>query len=310
MAPPFLVAAWPALVVHAVMLFGGGVHRRLAAQPPAPPSLASPACEDARDASDSDGDGLTDACELALAQAWAPRLLADPADCSWTGESAARRLAGGYFFAVTPLSMDGRGARIAYLPAYLHDCGWRGMQRLLRFGRTNAHAGDSELIVIDAARGADAVWRVSGVFLSAHCGGRSGGRCRWFRGSALADFRWAGRPGDLGADIWVARDKHANYPSRNACESGHWLQERCASKPIAYRFPIRSHAQNIGSRHAPALAGAGCVDGAALPVPAAGALCVNTECFWDPRRPFAGWQGAGKSSADAYSVILERFARM
>ena len=299
------------LLRHAVMLIAFQNPARLHAQSPLPPaSFAAPACEAAAKAADSDADGVTDACELSLARGWAPWLLADPADCAWTGGSSERRLAGGYFFAAEALSVDGGAIRIAYLPAYFRDCGWRGIQRVLRLGRANAHAGDSELIIIDVVRGADASWRPSAVFLSAHCGGRSGGRCRWFQGSGLGGFHWRGRSNEVRPDVWVARDKHANYPSRRACESGHWLQETCASQPVAYRFPIRSHAQNIGSRRVPAFGGMGCVDGGALPIPAAGVLPESSECFWDSRRRFTGWQGAGEGSADAYAEILERFARM
>ena len=61
--------------------------------PPRP--LVPDPCAQVAFSGDADADGLTDTCELALARAWAPTLLADPADCSWTGEPRARRLAGG-----------------------------------------------------------------------------------------------------------------------------------------------------------------------------------------------------------------------
>ena len=308
LTPRSLLRGGPTLLGHAVMLLGLQV---LGAQQPATlPSLRERTCDAVVAGDDSDADGLPDACELALARGWAPRLLADPADCAWTGDRGERRLTGAYLFAVEPLSTSRGAVRIAYLPAYFRDCGWRGIQRVLRLGRTNAHAGDSELIVVDVARNPDASWRPSAVFVSAHCGGRSGGRCRWFRGSELAEFRWTGRATQLGPEIWVARDKHANYPSRKACESGHWRQERCASRAVGYRFPIRSHGQNIGSRRVPAFGGTGCIDGGTLPLPATGALPGSTECFWKRQWPFAGWQGAGKGSADAYSAVLERFGRM
>src|SRR6185503_11588916 len=115
-----------------------------------------------------------------------PELLVDSGDCLWS--AADQRLAGGYFYVVQPLTASSDSIRLAYLPAYFRDCGWHGTQRLIRLGRSNGHAGDSELILLDVARDTAGAWRTVGVFLSAHCFGGSDGRCRWFRGAELGDF--------------------------------------------------------------------------------------------------------------------------
>jgi len=158
-------------------------------------------------------------------------------------------LVGGYFYVVHPLNSARDSVRIVFLPAYFRDCGWRGLQRILRFGRGAAHAGDSEVIAVDIRRLGEDTWQTTGVFLSAHCFGRSDGRCRWFRDRDLEELAWTSGP--LSAPrVWVARDKHANYPNQKACESGHWHQERCGGAGRQYRFPVRSIEQNLGTRHA------------------------------------------------------------
>ena len=266
--------------------------------------LQGQGCQSGSLTADTDGDGLSDQCEAFLATRFAPELRVDTTDCSWI--SSRHILAGGYFYAVDPLSSAGDSVRVAYLPAYFLDCGWRGFQRALRLGRSNAHAGDSEIIVIDVRRVGTDSWQTTGVFLSAHCFGRSDGRCRWFRGAELETFAWT--DGALSAPrVWVARDKHANYPNRAACESGHWRQERCARTPASYRFPVASMDQNIGSRAHPRFVQQGCVRSDQLPLAIPGAQPGTSECLWSTETPFKGWQRDG-GSATSYGLILQRIA--
>jgi len=75
---------------------------------------------------DADADGLGDACELALARAFAPTLIVRSGGCNWDAD--AERLAGGYFHAVQPVDSL---VRIVYMPAYFRDCGWAGAKCLL-----------------------------------------------------------------------------------------------------------------------------------------------------------------------------------
>lgn len=312
-----------AILIAAVLGKEGSAQSSLQVPPPGAGAYV-PEC-DARRQSDVDADGLSDACEIALARAFAPELLADPSDCSWIEANGSRRLGGGYFYVVAPLGAMLREVRIAYMPAYFKDCGWTGIQRVLRLGRSDAHAGDSELIVLDVARDSAEKWRSTGVFLSAHCSGLSDGRCRWYRRDELAAFNWVNAHEGGAPQVWVSRAKHANYPSRAACESGHWLQDSCASTPAAYRFPLVSPSQNIGSRSSPGFSG-GCVLAEQLPLGGAGveirgpvrggahraAVRVTdqlpVECLFDRERRFTGWQDGPIGSASPYGRILERFA--
>lgn len=250
---------------------------------------------------DRDTDGLDDDCETALARSFAPELLVDRDDCPWDGERTGLR--GGYLYAV---SHAGERVQLAYLPAYLQDCGWRGWPRVLRVGRSAAHAGDSEAILLEIQPGAGDSWHTTAIYLSAHCGGRSAGRCRWFRDDELAAFTWReGRV--LGAPVvWVARDKHAHYPTRSSCESGHWRQERCAREPAAHRFPIESFDRNIGSARHPRPRARGCIPGSDLPL-RGHVSAVAVECLWDDDAEFGGWQPhADGNGATAYSIVLRR----
>ena len=250
----------------------------------------APAAGTAEPSVDEDGDRLDDGCELALARAFAPELVVDPTECLWLAGARPARLAGGYLFAARPLG-DG-AVRIAYLPAYARDCGWDGTLCRLRPGGCGVHAGDSELIVLDVARsaGRSAEWSLVGAFLSAHCGGRSAGRCRWFGGAELDRFARVEGAARGGPRIWVARGKHAHYPSARACDRGHWGYDSCDRNSAVVRFPVVSAAQNIGSRAHPLPAPDGCLAASALLLGPAGLDPTARECVWDASRPFRGWQ--------------------
>ncbi|MGQ0765726.1 MAG: hypothetical protein ACT4OZ_08680 [Gemmatimonadota bacterium] len=281
---------------------GGMVVREpLAIVPPGATAVGN--CGESRD---SDADSIGDECELSLARTFAPVLLADPGDCIWLPRS--RALAGGYRFAVQRI--DG-GVRIAYLPAWFRDCGWRPAVCLLtlRGSRCSDHAGDSELIVVDLASMEGGQWMVSGVLLSAHCGGRAGGQCRWYRGAELARFSWR-KEGGSGPVVLVARGKHSMYPDRASCDRGHYGQDSCDGSADAFLFPVVGVSQNIGSRVNPAGGAGGCVQARELPVADPDFSGGSSECFWDATRPFKGWQTHHSGSASAYSLVLWRLALM
>jgi hypothetical protein len=250
---------------------------------------------------DRDLDGLDDVCELDLARTLAPMLVVDRRDCSWNGS----RLAGGYFFAVQKAA-DVGAIRIAYLPAYFRDCGWNGVVCTTRGPGCSAHAGDSELIAVEArADGAADRWRADAVFMSAHCFGRSAGRCRWYIGDRLRHLAWARNP--RGAPrIWVAKGKHGNYPSPRECDSGHWYYDSCDRNDVAYRFPIVTSAQNIGNRFRPLPDGLrrGCIAAEELPVPDSRADGGTRECLWDIATRFRGWQRGSHQGATSYARVL------
>jgi hypothetical protein len=260
---------------------------------------------------DRDLDGLDDACELALAQAFAPEMVVDPRDCSWDASAPPGRLGGGYLFAVQGVP-DGRTIRVAYLPGYYRDCGWEGLPCLTRAAGCSAHDGDSEIVVVQVRYDpTTARWLTDAVFLSAHCFGRSDGRCRWYEADELRQFAWSGT--QLGAPrVWVAKGKHGNYPSPGACDSGHWYYDSCDRNTAAYRFPVLVSAQNIGSRRRPlperdGAARAGCLTAAHLVWSGAAPNTGTHECFWDPSAPFHGWQRLRGRPATPYATVL-RFA--
>jgi hypothetical protein len=255
---------------------------------------------------DRDLDGVADACEHALAQAFAPELRVDARECGWDASVGDGRLGGEYLYAVQRRP-SGEGMRIAYMPAYYRDCGWRLPVCRLTGWLCRGHDGDSEIVVVDVAFDARTQrWAAERVFLSAHCHGRSDGRCRWFEGRELERFAWAaGRP--RGAPVvWVAHGKHGGYPSAAACGGGHWGYDGCRGNRTVRRFPVVSQRQNAGSRARPFPHGLGadCIGGDEAVwgsrVPKAG----MRECFWDERAHFRGWQADDGEGATGYARYL------
>ena len=249
-------------------------------------------CEAA--SADRDMDGLDDVCEDALADAFAPVLMQDPDDCAWTRvarNSAAGEfegIAGGYAHAVQRVSTA--RVRLAYLPAYTVDCGWEGAKCILPGVDCDAHAGDSEAIVVEVEAAGDE-WRPVGVFLSAHCFDGAAKSCRWYRDDELAQFEWDGaRP-----VVWVSSGRHANYPSEQACDRGHYRLDTCDADARANRFPVDA-AGNIGS--------------AARPECRSAAISArddaSVECFWSGV-PFRGWQ-ADVPGVTSYLRYLDEIA--
>lgn len=279
----------------AVLAVVGGVPASASASAAGPgPDMpaAPPTCP--VEGRDADGDGLTDACEFGLLERFAPALVASPQACNWDADAG--RLRGGYLVGARPIR---GGVRLAYLPAYLEDCGWSGAKCLLRpRGGCGPHAGDSEAIFIDVAGdvGTDA-WEPERVFLSAHCFGRSGGRCRWFDAREL---QWVGNA----AVVWVAEGKNANYASQDLCDSGHWHFDTCDRNDRAFRFPVTSLLQDIGSARHPFPHGtddASCADARSLAFPPD---IEGTECIWTSAR-FGGWSGSRGEGATGYRRYLE-----
>jgi hypothetical protein len=233
---------------------------------------------------DSDADGLTDGCELALASVFAPLFLVRTGGCNWVEDAAPARLGGGYLHAVGPVTDR---VRIVYLPAYFVDCRWQDARCVLPFVTCAPHSGDSEMIVVEVQRDTPAsAWSVTGVFLSAHCFGRGSRSCRWYRDEDLSQFEWYG-PAPV---VWVAEGRNANYPSWQSCNAGHRTMDTCARHDASYRFPVRP-AGNVGSRKLPAWSD-GCLAGD--PVGQGAVDPERIECFWDPVVLFRGWQAAGR----------------
>lgn len=267
---------------------------------PAGIALTPSACSEAT--ADTDSDGLTDACEHALATAFAPVLMMHHTRCTAPPSGASRGIPGGYFHAAQRTE---EGVRLVYMPAYYRDCGWRSGWCVLLNCR--GHAGDSELIAVDVRRLASGSWATESVFLSAHCFGRSARDCRWYDGTALRDFDWLDGVERGAPVVWVSDGRNANYPSRAACERGHGGMDACGSDPEVYRFPVM-RARNIGSRAVPIRQPGqvpGCVTGAVVePVDRLIVSHQAVECFWTGSAPFGGWQGGG-AGATSYARYLD-----
>lgn len=251
---------------------------------------------------DGDGDGLSDACEFALATAFAPRLLLHDTRCTLPAAGSGGHIAGGYFHAAQPA----RGmVRLVYMPAYYRDCGWRSAWCILI--DCSGHAGDSEVIVVDVRRSVNGGWITDAIFLSAHCYGKSEEDCRWYRGEELDVFEWVGGIERGAPMVWVSDGRNANYPSRARCDQGHFGLDGCDRDPMRFRFPIAAE-RNIGSRAVPILDGdhaAGCVSGRFIEPDDRMVVSHDAlECFWDASSPFGGWQG-GDAGETAYGRYLD-----
>lgn len=98
------------------------------------------------------------------------------------------------------------------------------------------------------------------------------------------------RAGARGAAGLGRPRQHALYPSRAACDRGHWGYDSCDGADAAHRFPVVGPAQNVGSARHPLPTPDGCRDARALPVALPGAHPGARECVWDAGRPFRGWQ--------------------
>lgn len=263
-------------------------------------TVATGPCLDA--VPDTDRDGMSDGCELALARAFAPRLMLHATRCTLPSAGSEGHIAGGYFHAAQPV---GGIVRLVYLPAYYRDCGWRSAWCILIDCR--GHAGDSELIVVDVRRSTSGGWITDAIFLSAHCFSRSEPDCRWYRGDDLEQFDWVDGIVQGAPVVWVSDARNANYPSRETCDRGRQGLDRCDRSATPWRYPVIAE-RNIGSRAVPITVGenpTGCVTGRFVE-PNDRMIVAHdaVECFWDAASPFSGWQGAGTAET-AYGLYLD-----
>lgn len=262
----------------------------------------APSCDTARgDApatADRDADGLSDGCELELARAFAPVLVVRAAGCNLDESVLPARLGGGYLHAV---QRAGASVRVAYLPAYFRDCGWRGAKCWLPRVDCSPHDGDSELIVVEASLDTTTgAWHPRAVFLSAHCFTGSAQGCRWYVGEELERFAWEG----AAPVVWVAEGRHANYPDRRACDRGHYGLDTCDRHDARVRFPVASE-RNIGSASRPRHP-AGCIPRRALE--SAMVDPSAEECVWRPGARFRGWQPDAGEGVTGYRRYLDEVA--
>jgi len=266
---------------------------------------------------DEDGDTMDNACEDALAAAFAPGLQV-AVDCNY--DPGVSRQGGEYYYGVQPYRNGSRQVvRIAYLPAYYWDCGaptegpWP-FPDVCRGCFGGGHDGDSEFFLVDVQFNATTRrWVTQQIFLSAHCGTATAQYCMWYPDPTAPTavipavtahpVSWVDGTVRGAPIIWVAEGKHSNYSSREDCNSGGLAgSDTCERNDRLYRFPVRLAPQNIWSRgipHEPCVGASIWSSDRVAP--------GTTECFW-PRRTFYGWQGLELRGSTAYSDILEQYA--
>ncbi|HEU0012848.1 MAG TPA: hypothetical protein VFQ45_04155, partial [Longimicrobium sp.] len=241
--------------------------------------------------SDVDWDGVTDACELALAQAFAPGLRIAYEDDVW---EPSRGLVGGeYYWGVNQAWVSGEWRlRIAYLPAYYADGGTVS-------GGFEAHDGDSEYIIEEVAYiPSTGHWELRRVFLSAHCGAPNGLDCQWWAADRWDRYGsyWNGvRRG--APNVWVAEDKHANYYSRWKCGTGSWGVDVCYRHDTVVRFPV-TEGFNFGSGAVDLVGTVPGRRGSAFTRPG------DAEKLWRTSGKFYGWQLTRDGGATPYGTVL------
>jgi len=215
-------------------------------------------------ATDADLDFLNDNCEYQLAFAFRPLLVNASTEQCPTGNE---------MWAVHRFIND--VIRIAYMPAYLLDCG------------ASSHDGDSEFIMVEVQYDYSSHhWKYNYGWLSAHHGATQ-------LGIGFDESEWIGPtdveyPGpSLGAPrIYVSANKHANYKNLSQCETVWSLVDPdYCDIGSSHWFPVWSD-RNVGS---PTNDLVHCLYRSVNP--------SRCETFFFASKKFAGWQGTNNSGS-------------
>jgi hypothetical protein len=229
---------------------------------------------------DVDTDGLDDECEWQIASTFAPMLRLTSGDNTTGREtywaSHHKNSCGAY----TP-TIGGGGEpqgsclwytnviRVIYALGYYADGGCCGL---------SGHVGDSEFIVLEAAYNqTDNVWYTTRAYLSAHVNqnwpGPGADGSRWWYGDEM-EYPWnRGYP-----RIYVSKEKHANYPTDSACDSGGWIGgDSCGGSFFDQRVGVQ-RTRNIGELNRQLV---NCVSSVS-------STRQGIECFWTDIY-FDGW---------------------
>ena len=240
-------------------------------------AVAPAACTDGIQP-DSDRDTLADACENALAAAFAPDLAYSSTDRT-TREPrwAARPLGSGK-------------VRLAYLLSLHFDLGAYGCP----FGLVicGGHYGDSETIVLDLYyRSSSRHWVLDRAIYSAH------GFYNVYP-RLLSTYPSMNFPAAKGGypRAFVALRKHALYRSDTECDDGELGLDECRAD--TYRRAAATPELNIGSRTTHTAA-QDCSRSTMF------SSSTAVECYWTTRA-FGGWQGKNPK-AGPYSSVLSYF---
>jgi hypothetical protein len=233
---------------------------------------------------DADYDGLDDYCEHIIALQFRPAMSFSSLDCNTGGER---------YWAAKVFPAQGNLVRIAYLPSYYQDCGTPTETGCDMIGECGSHVGDSEFIILDLRFNTTTLhWYLVRAFLSAHS---------HFPVSAAYIDQSMNLPGNFAASaftyparqqgfprVWVAQGKHANYPSRTACNDGGWGgYDTCDSNPDSWVQLDHSRWHNVGSIQANMINTGTCVTGGKLV--ATYPENYGIECYWVANDDFQGW---------------------
>ncbi len=225
--------------------------------------------------SDSDNDWLDDECEYQLAKAFAPVFAMSPSDGCPGGEPY---WAAKYF----PNGFAGWGdfVRIAYMPAYYRDCG------------KLPHAGDSEFLMVGVHfNPTTRHWEVRDAYMSAHAG-TPNDASDYIRDRTLLDYPVRSL---AYLRVWIARNKHGNYRTRNDCNNRALIDDNCSDNQNKGRLRIHK-SRNAGSRFVDKFP-----NGVISENPQ-WSLSGKKEYFYTPVR-FGGWQPAA-TGASPYRDFL------
>jgi hypothetical protein len=253
---------------------------------------------------DPDWDGMDNGCEQRLADKFRPALSLAPSnyDCDPTPEP---------YWAAKYFPAGGNMVRIAYLMAYHRDCGDRslGSGLLQKVGILltlngfiegafrsfnlsistddpgDSHAGDSEWIMVNLRYNISTKhWYVSSMKTSAHYGTAADGTRETSTGGIQVP---AGSVAGGFPRVWVAAKKHANYPSRAACNTGRGpfgaAKDNCDSNIPDTRRVYFHYLRNVGSMRGNLINLGTCVK-SEQPL-----FYPGTECFWKQNDYFYGW---------------------
>ena len=235
--------------------------------------------DECREGSDSDADGLSDACEYEVAATFAPALM-----INWSKTSPRDE-----YYVVMP----GQGVRIMifYALGYHYDRGDTGFTE---------HDGDSEFIVMSVIPPTEAgyAWLLDEAYLSAHhLDDRADSSERI--GSEEMETDGYGRP-----LVWVSENKQANYASQDKCNNGGYTQlwmnaDDCGENDTLAYFAVYENGNlgqysrrtyppcSVPSRH--------------------GGMTNRYECYWF-YGAFHGWMPPPNSgSGTAYRIHLRHF---
>jgi hypothetical protein len=231
-----------------------------------------------------DLDGLWDDCEYRLAAAFAPELVLASAHESFTGREP--------HWVARPV---GDRVRIGYLLSYYVDGGtqhWVCENELINQW-CRGHYGDSEWITLDVEYNSETEhWVLKQAAYSEHNGH---GLFVWRSKPYPTELEYPTHPG-AHPRAYVAHNKHANYESFQACDSGGTFGfDMCFQD--SYERVVVWPWTGLASRAAHT-SGQDCM-ASSNPIYSSNG---ETECYWTVKE-FGGWQGVYPKAGD-YSSRL------